>query len=881
MEQVTSVEGITEYRLQNGLGVLLFPDSTKPTVTVNITYKVGSRHEGYGEKGMAHLLEHLLFKGTPTRPSISQELTERGARANGTTWYDRTNYYETVHSTDDNLRWALGLEADRMINSNVAKSDLVSEFSVVRNEFERGENSPGSVLHKRMLPTMFQWHNYGRSTIGEKSDIEGAPIERLQAFYRMYYQPDNAVLIVAGRFDVQKTLEYIQEFFGKIPKPQRTLIPTYTEEPVQDGEREVTLRRSGDVQLFSAMFRGPAGSHPDHAALSVLTTLLVDEPMGRLYKALVDTKKAASVSASTSGFAEAGYVTFSADARMEQPLEEVRRTLLAELDDIRKNPPTEEEVDRAKVRRLKNFDMLLKQSDRLGLTLSEYIAMGDWRMAFMQRDMMEKVTVADVARVADFYFKPANRTLGSFIPDSKPDRTEVPRPPDLTALLKDYKGKPPLSEGENFEATPENIEKRTTRTELPNGMKVALLPKETRGDVVTASISLRFGTGESLRGKAIVGGLAGSLLDRGTRTMTRQQIKDRLDKLKARLSIGGGASEVSAFIETDRANLAEVIRLAGEIIREPSFPEEEFLNLRQEYLARLEEQKSEPNALGGNRFARISSPPYPADDLRYTMTFDEEAEALKAVKLEDIREFQRSFYGASDGTAAVTGDFDPKEIQAVLTETFGNWKSPQPYQRIETPYVDVAPKTETILTPDKANAVFIAGYGFALRDDDPDYPAIAIGGHILGGGFLNSRLATRIRQKDGRSYGVRGGFSASALDKNASFSASMIYNPINLEKLELAFREEIERAAKDGFTAEELEAAKVGWLKSRKVGRSGDAELAGMLNRYLFLGRDLHWDARQEAAVESLTLDQVNAAMKKHLDFSRTITVKAGDFKKS
>lgn len=878
VEQVTSVEGITEYRLANGLGVLLFPDGSKPTVTVNITYKVGSRHEAYGEKGMAHLLEHLLFKGTPKHPNIPQELTEHGARANGTTWYDRTNYYETVYSNDENLRWALELEADRMINSHVAKSDLVSEFTVVRNEFERGENSPGSVLQKRMLPTMFQWHNYGRSTIGEKSDIEGAPIERLQAFYRTYYQPDNAVLLVAGRFDTQKTLNLVQEIFGQIPKPTRTLIPTYTEEPVQDGEREVTLRRAGDVQLFSAMFRGPAGSHPDSAALSVLTTLLVDEPMGRLYKALVNTKKAVSVSASTSGFAEAGYVTFFADARMEQPLEEVRKTLLSELDDLRKNPPTQEEVERAKVRQLKNFDMLLKQSDRLGLTLSEYIAMGDWRMAFLQRDFVEKVTPADVARVAEYYFKPANRTLGSFIPDAKPDRTEVPKAPDLAALLKDYKGKPPLSEGEDFEATPENIEKRTTRTALPNGMKVALLPKETRGDVVTASISLRFGSLESLRGKATVGGLTASLLNRGTQTKTRQQIKDQLDRLKARLSIGGGANEVSAFIETDRTHLAEVIRLAGEILRQPAFPEDEFLNLRQEYLASLEEQKSEPNALGSNLFARISSPSYPADDLRYTMTFDEEAAALKAVKLEQLKEFHRAFYGASNGTVAVAGDFDPKEIEGVLNATFGDWKSPQPYERIAMPYQTVAPRTEQILTPDKANAMFIAGYGFPLRDDDPEYPAIAIGGHMLGGGFLNSRLATRIRQKDGLSYSVRGGFSASPLDKNASFSASMIYNPKNLGKLELAFREELERAAKDGFTAEELEAAKIGWLKSRKVSRSGDAELAGLLNRYLYLERDLLWDARQEAAIEALTLDQVNAAMKKHLDYSRTISVKAGDF---
>ncbi len=306
VQKITSVEGITEYLLPNGLHVLLFPDASKPIITVNITYKVGSRHEGYGETGMAHLLEHLVFKGTPRHPNIPQELSEHGARPNGTTSFDRTNYFETFDATDENLKWALDLESDRMVNSFIAKKDLESEMTVVRNEYERGENDPGSVLYKRMLAGVFQWHNYGHSTIGEKSDIERAPIERLQAFYHNYYQPDNAVLVITGKFDEQKTLDLVVEYFGKIPKPERQLIPTYTAEPTQDGERQVVLRRTGEVQVFSCMYRIPAGSHADYAALAVLGNLLTDEPSGRLYKALVDTKKAVSISGGASGFAEAG-----------------------------------------------------------------------------------------------------------------------------------------------------------------------------------------------------------------------------------------------------------------------------------------------------------------------------------------------------------------------------------------------------------------------------------------------------------------------------------------------------------------------------------------------------------------------------------------------
>src|SRR4051812_2859156 len=422
VQRVTSVEGITEYALQNGLRVLLFPDPSRAIVTVNITYQVGSRQEDYGETGMAHLLEHMVFKGTPTRPNIPQELTEHGARANGTTWLDRTNYYETVAATDENLKWALELEADRMVNSKIARADLEKEFSVVRNEYERGENNPYGVLQKRMLPVVFQWHNYGHSTIGEKSDIEGAPIERLQAYYRKFYQPDNAVLVVAGKIDEQKTLAMVQSAFGPIPKPTRALPQTYTREPQQDGERQVTLRRTGDVQVVSCMFRAPAGSHPDHAALNVLALLLVDEPSGRLYKALVETKKAASVSESVEGFKEGGTIGFTAEVRQEQSLAEAQEAMLQVLDSLAKEPPTEAEVTRARTRILKGFEMSLKQSDRLGLRLSEAIALGDWRLAFYERDQIEKVTTGDVARVAAAYLKRANRTIGLFIPEKDADR---------------------------------------------------------------------------------------------------------------------------------------------------------------------------------------------------------------------------------------------------------------------------------------------------------------------------------------------------------------------------------------------------------------------------------------------------------------------------
>ena len=219
-QKLASVEGITEYRLDNGLRVLLFPDPSRPKVTVNLTVFAGSRHEGYGETGMAHLLEHMVFKGTPNHSDIPKALKEHGAQFNGTTWFDRTNYFETLTATDENLDFALKLEADRLVNSFIKGSDLATEMTVVRNEFEQGENSPENVLEQRMMAVAYEWHNYGKSTIGNRSDIERVPIERLQGFYRKHYRPDNALLVVAGKFDEKKALDLITRYFGALKRPE-------------------------------------------------------------------------------------------------------------------------------------------------------------------------------------------------------------------------------------------------------------------------------------------------------------------------------------------------------------------------------------------------------------------------------------------------------------------------------------------------------------------------------------------------------------------------------------------------------------------------------------------------------------------------------------
>ena len=885
-KKIASVEGITEYHLDNGVRVLLYPDQSRPKVTVNMTVLVGSRHEGYGETGMAHLLEHMVFKGTPTHPNIPKALQEYGAQWNGTTSEDRTNYFETVPAGDKNLEFAIRLEADRLVNSHVKREDLLSEMTVVRNEFERSENDPSSVLYKRIIAAAFEWHNYGKTTIGNRSDIERVPIENLQAFYRKHYQPDNVVLIVAGQFEEAKALELIQKYFGAIPRPDRKLDTTYTEEPAQDGERSVTLRRVGDVGAVGMAYHIPAGSHEDSAALQVLANILDSQPSGRLYKALVETKKATGISANADGSHDPGLLLISAEVLDAEKLNEVRDTIIEVVDELAKSGVTDEEVTRARQQILKARALAATDTSRLAVSLSNWVAQGDWRLYFLHRDRVEKVTADDVKRVAASYLQRNNRTVGVFIPTAKPERIAIPTRPDVGALVSNYKGREALAAGEAFDATPQNIESRVKRQEI-EGIKVTLLPKKTRGAEVQLSLTLRYGNEQDLKGLQQAAELLPDLMLRGTKKLSYQQLRDELDRLEASLTAGGGRGgafgsgvpgEITFSIQAKRDTLPAVIGILQQVLREPTLPADEFEVLKRQQLSALEQMKTEPSVLAMLLLSRQLAP-YSKDNIRYVPTVEELIERTGAVTHEQVTSLYREFLGAGAGELSIVGDFEAEACLPILKEALSGWTAAKRYERIAmTVPQGLSASQHKILTPDKANATYAAGTLIALRDDDPDYAALAIANHILGGAPLSSRLGERVRQRDGLSYSVGSGLGVSSLDKRANLRFYAICNPQNIERVKTAIQEEIERILKDGVGQDELEKAKQGYLQAQKVRRTNDRALAGTLADLSHAGRTMEFYAELEKRIADLTADQVLAAAKKHIDPNDLVIVTAGDF---
>jgi zinc protease len=882
VEKKVALGGITEYAYANGLRVLLFPDPSSPKVTVNMTYLVGSRFEGYGETGMAHLLEHMNFILTTNGRSIKKELTDHGAQWNGTTDYDRTNYFETVTAGDDNLKWALGLEADRMVNMRIEKPLLDTEMTVVRNEFERGENNPRSVLEERVVATAYLWHNYGKSVIGSRADIEKVPIDRLAAFYKKYYQPDNAVLVIAGQFDQSKALAYVAETCGKIPRPTRKLDETYTVEPVQDGERYVELRRVGDNPDIMIAWHAPALSHPDSAALEVLDGVLAGGGRGgtgRLYHALVDNKKALSVNMNYEELHDPGFVLVSAALSKDQSLADVRKTILDTVANVVTEPPTKEEVEKEKARILQGMELRMSNSQAAALGLSEMIASGDWRLLFLNYDEIKNVNPEDVVRVAKLYFKESNRTVGEFIPTAAPDRTQVPTSSDLDTVFKDYKTGFSVAGGEAFDPTPANIEKHLMRSQLTDGLKLAMLPKTSRGETVSALLDVEFGDASSLAGKNAIGSMTGAMLMRGTKNRTRQQIQDEMVKLNAQINVSGGVTGAVASIQTTGENLIPALRLAAEMLREPSFPDSEFDSAKKQRIAGIENRRTEPGALAPLALERVLNP-FPKNDVRYIGTIEEQVDNSGKVTLDDIKQFHQQFYGTSHGELVIVGQFDPAAAGKAAEELFGNWASPAPYKRITADFEKIAPVNLKIETPDKTNATFAAALQLPMSDTDPDYPAMVLANYMFGGS-ITARVPDRIRNREGLSYGVNSNFSAPqpATGNAARFGAMAISNPKNSPKLEASFRDELAKTLAGGFTADEVAAAKKAIRDQRRIGRSQDQALLRLIDTREDAGRTLAWDEQMDAKLDALTVDQVNAAFRKHVDPAAISIVKAGDFK--
>ena len=849
--KVRTIEGITEYKLDNGLQVLLIPDPASSTVTVDTVFHVGSRHEGYGETGMAHLIEHMVFKGSPRHRDVWNLLAERGSiNQDGITNYDTTRFYSTLPASQENLDWQLDLYSDLMANASITDDDLAKEFAVVRNEFEIWESKPHYMLSERVQETAFLWHAYGHSVSGSRSDIERVPGSALRAFHTRFYQPDNATLIVAGQFDVARALATIDKTFGAIPKPTRVLPDTYTVEPQQDGERRVVLERTGDVHVVTLAYHIAAGASPDYAPIAAAASMLAREPTGRLYKKIVETQLASSLGWEVGQQHDPALVTFTAEVPDGKNVDQVEKIMASEIEGLGGAAMDLKELDRWRIARHKQLDLGLSNTAQLAIDFADWVALGDWRTLFAYRDQLAHITLADVTRVAKAYFVHSNRTVGRFVPTAKPERAPLATAPNVADVVKNVREGASADDGEVFAATLDNLAKRTVTKTLAGGITSALVVKKTRHHKVHLRLVLHWGDEKSLHDQAIPGLMLADLMMHGTAHKSYQQLVDAEEQLEASISMSSGAAGLVLEIDSVRDDLGPAVALAIEMLTEPSLSAKDFEIIRQQWLANLETNQQDPETVSNNMFYQTVWP-RPAGDPRRTLAIQEQIDLVKKLKLADVQRFDTKLAGASHGELAVVGDFDAAAITAQIEALSAKWPAKAPYVRLTHDAPHVAGKTVEIPLPDKENALIDVGEDIAIRDSDPDYPAMVMVNQVLGA-TPASRVWQHVRSRDGLSYDAWSWFAPGSFDAAGDFGVYANCAPQNLVKVEAALTDELRTLATGTISANELQRAKDAWARAQDSGLADDAALAHTLASHLELGRDSAFSRDLRAKVAAL-----------------------------
>lgn len=878
---VRELGGISEYRLPNGLQILLFPDESQSTTTVNITYRVGSRHEAPGEYGMAHLLEHLVFKGTPSHRDIPAAFAMRGVRFNGTTTVDRTNYFASFNANADTLDFALALEADRMINSFIAKSDLDKEMTVVRNEFERGENNGLQVLNQRVNAAAYAWHPYGKSTIGARSDIENVPIEKLQAFYKRWYRPDNATLLVAGNFDKAATLARIAQHFGPLKRPPEAMPQPYTVEPAQDGERTVMVRRVGGQPLVLARYHVPAAAHPDSAALMVFGLLMSSQPSGPLYKQLVEPKLAVAAMMGGLGGADPGGVQVFAALPPDADVAKVEQLLLDLVEGRNVKPFDERDLARVHEQAVAGYREQMKRPEALIQQISGLIGAGDWRLLFQLMEDIPKVTLADVERVRQQYFRSANRTLGRYIPSAQVERVEIPVAPPLDQRLAALQGPPKVEEGEVFDPTPPLLASRTEVQSLPSGIELHTLSKRTRGKAVQLQMRLRWGERAETfarRGSDVLA----RLVMEGSTGYGKQQLQDELVKLRANLNLSSDDQGATLHIRAEQDTLLPALKIAADLLQNPLLPAAAFERLQKSAIAGLQASRQEPETQrreavrGHYNAARQVESGHPD----YIKSLDDRIHAVQSTRLEDLRAIHQDLWSANEARVAVVGAL-PEGLATQIEALFGGWKkatAPRFVQHVGS-FKPIPAARFDAAVRDKPNAILHMHQALRLNQNDPAAQALGVVVHVLGGGGLEGRLPARVRQQEGLSYGISAALETPSFGDDAELTIRASFAPDQRERIIAVVQEELARLTREGVSEVELARAKKSLAEGRKQARASEGQLAATL---LWLGerREAWADVqRRDAELQALTVEQVNAAWRRLIRQDAFVLSTAGDFK--
>lgn len=877
VRRIQSAAGVTEYQLKsNGLSILLKEDQSTPAVTFMVAYRCGSRNEGAGTTGSAHFFEHLMFKGTPRFDPLEgngvMEIFGRvGAQLNANTGYDLTRYFEVVPS--EHLELCIRVEADRMRNLKNRKSDRDSEMTVVRNEFERNENEPSSALFKEVMAAAFKDHPYHHPVIGARSDVEGIPMQRMVEFYDQFYWPNNATVLVVGKFDSEQALAWISKYFGRIPRSPKAIPVMYTTEPQQEGERRVEVRRAGSLPQLLAAFHIPAASHPDIPALSALAMILGNhtKPSSPLYKAVVETGKANSVGAFAYDLRDPSVFMLTASLTPGTELSEVESLLFAELEKLANQPVSAEEL--ARVKSANRIGTIIQLDDPMQYAnlLSSAVGVDTWKWSVEYDDKFDAVTPADIQRVARTYFSRDNRTVGHFIPSPgsrKPAPGEQPKP---------RKNQPTRRRREPIHAVPQrtNFAERTVREVLPNGLTVCVIQRGKGAIAVNTAVPA--GENFAAPGQSLVPEIAASMLTAGTARFSKEEIGSAMEEMGGPLSFRTSAYAVKSGKVIAAADFDRYLEMLSDVLRNPTLADEELRKRLPRYKANVMRLLQDTHAQADNAFDRAI---YPAGHPYHPEPLEEILNAVDTLNAADLQAFHKGHYTPDGSVITIVGDIDPQVALAAVRKHFGSW-SGAARKDINVPAVNgpvsSADQPREVLVPlaDKANVDIIIGHATNLNRLGTDYFAARIANNALGQSTIADRLGKVIRAQHGLTYGVTSHFGDTSYGA-ASWQIGISVAPENIGKARELINQVVGEYLRDGITPEELEDKKQAACGSMLVQMRSSAGIGQWLCEAEFLGYGASGLDAMVDGYMNVTKADVDAAIRRYFDLSQSVTVISG-----
>ncbi len=863
-EFVKESGGIKEYTMtSNGLRVLLKQDNTAPVATFMVTYEVGSRNEAIGYTGSTHLLEHLMFKGsrkfnTKKGNSVFQTLQSLGARMNATTWLDRTNYFAVLPS--EHLETLIEIEADRMRNAYIKEEDRQSEMTVVRNEFERGQNSPSGVLDENIWATAYQAHPYHHSTIGWKEDIENVSIERLREFYDTFYWPNNATAIAIGDFTEKEALSMIKKHFGKIRKSTKPIPEVYTAEPKQEGIRTITLKRAGQQGIVGVAHKTPAATHPDAPAFMVLSSILSSGKNSRFYKNITDKGLTTSVYIWDSLFRDPGLFTVYANLSPDVDHKTVEKAVVDEYEKIKKDGVSDEEVKNAQTQLIASMKFRQDGSYAIASGLNEAIASGDWTLYTTYDEKIGTVTKEDVQRIVKEYFKEDLSTIGYFIPLGAGGQNKK-----LATSAKDLE----KMKLKHYSEEEELLSSKVVDSEPVEGIRLLTLK---RGSGVVTLTGSMLGGDIYASGNARTADMVAAMLDQGTTNMTKFEISAKLESAGARLGFFNGQARVGFSGKFLSEDTKMVFDLLADQLKNPLFAEEDLNKVKKRQVANYKRSKESTRGNATNNMLKAF---YGAGHQNSPTDPDKAIEEIKKITPKNLKDFHLKNYGAGTMVIVAVGDVDHNSLESLIKEGFGGWKKSPLKEKKETGTANKASDKVYVTMQDKTSTDFLVGTALGIDRYHPDYLPLYVATHTLGGNF-SARLMQTVRVKEGLTYGINSSMRGFGNGNDGYWMVGGTFSPKLLSKGESSTLREIKKWAEEGITQKELDITKSTLTGGFQVGFDSTGGLAGGILDAIIVHGDLTYLDSYPERIKAITLDEANTAISKYIFFDGLYQVAAG-----